>query len=180
MLTFRFEIVGRLSLAIAVLLASGGTPGVCHAHADGDRSHDHSPVKAHLHRHGRHQHAHSHAGSAQPNVQRVKPTYTLAGTRHVHFSWFGLSFTFPSQPQDESADSASGSTELAIVRSLDVTDLAKPDSAAFDLVVLAMAALQNAGCGISEPALPQFASTPVRAASLCDTARHERSGVQLS
>ncbi len=183
MLTVRFEIAGRLLLAASVVLASNGAPGVCHAHEDGERPHEHRAKKQDLHEHPGHQH--SHAGQDQRNERGVHPTKTAdrcsSSTRHLHFSWFGLNFTLPApSDEDESSHEFSGPQEMVIVRPLDVTILATPTGASFGTAWLALLAVEGHDFLTAVPALPQFSSIPVAADSLCDAARHERSGVQLS
>ena len=178
----RFAIAGRLLVAASILLTNSGAPGVCHAHADGDRPHEHRATKHHHHKH--HHHGHSHAKRDRQSLKHAEsPTVCRCSHsgRHLHISWFGLNFTLPSpSDENESTDGSHGSTQLVIVRPFDVTATAKPGEPSFGATLFALAAVQGADLSIQVLALPDFSSTPIAVASLCDTARHERSGVQLS
>jgi hypothetical protein len=101
-------------------------------------------------------------------------------TLHLHFSWFGLDFTFPVPPtENESNNDSNDSTKFVTVRPVN-TAVVRLDDASFGLGWLAVVGIQVRDITVVVPAAPHFSSTPAPAALLCDTARHERSGVQLS
>ena len=185
-----FTIAGRILLAASVLLASSGTPGICHAHDDGDRPHVHhvtpaQAIKRHRHEHAHHEHAHA-GHHVAGDGRHAEPDDATVGCsqcqRHLHFStWFGLSITLPSpSDEDESGDGSGRPVTMVIVPSSDVTAVAtRGDDSLAAMPLNQDADLVADACAVAT-AQPDFRSLPVVAALLCDTARHERSGVQLS
>jgi len=131
-----------------------GAPAWEHSHAAGDQPHDH---RAH-HDHGDcdHQHGHSHDGIS-------------ASHAHRHVTLLGLEFTLPLESTDDDGDGGDTvliSTKLSIAIELDAT-------------MLSALASPQAEYGPPIGQRPTFRIKAAIAAPLCDTARHERSGVQL-
>ncbi len=162
----------RLSVAVIVSLANGGGPGLWHAHAGGERPHRHHTPTAkhceHEYKHHGHSHAHPH------------PSELLGADSHVHLWLFGFEFASLPLPYDSREDSdgewrqfvASPFSVGPSVRQLSGTE--------YNLFVVAIVndrLLETRP--ISLHLADRFASLPAIAAPLCDTARHERSGVQL-
>jgi len=183
MMAAKFNIAGRFLIAASVLLTGTVTPGMSHAHGGGCRPHEHRDQQQSAHKHSHH--GHSHASCQHPHAPS-DPRTNSAGicttcTRHVHISCFGWSLTLPGESGDgNSADQVSGSHGVIVVRPFDVNAAATSSEAAFG-AASGMADAGEISC-FSLPALdrPRFSSAPIAAGPLCDTARHERSGVQLS
>lgn len=177
----------RVSLLLTVMLlpTSVAPPGVRHIHADGDRPHSHDLIAEHDYAHGcpdhhaaecgRRRHVHrDHVGSAALD-RRIGDL--LPAVPHAHFWWFGLNTSLPvsSIPQDNSQ--GGNSSAPVVVRPFgDQVSIIQPRAELaiflpFDRATKAFAPIV---CTVA-----RYAVTPVLGAPLCDSARHERSGVQL-
>ena len=145
----------RTQLLIAVSLAISmpfiGVPARQHSHAAGDRPH------SHVHAHQVHDHEHEHNGLG-PSVA------------HTHVTLFGVDFTLPAESEDD-ASREDRCTFLGQTPSGIETD---QSASRFSVV-----AEPEFDSGELLPTVPTFRSIAASAAPLCDTARHERSGVLL-
>jgi len=99
---------------------------------------------------------------------------------HVHFAWFGLRLTFPESDSPANKGESYDAVRLLFVSAgrgsvAQVNSAATFDTWAVPLLLNVSAANMAAGCPMAFRSLP-----PVTPHSLCDRARHERSGVQLS
>jgi len=183
MLAARFVIAGRALLAASVLLTGTITPGISHAHGEGSRAHEHQAAREHAHKHSHYGHSH-----ASRNDQRALPVvltdsagFCSGCTQHVHISCFGWSFTLPAESKDGESDfDASGSPAVVIVRPLDVMATTALSESSIGAALWALEAFEATDCSTSALTRPRFSCTPIAVRPLCDTARHERSGVQLS
>jgi hypothetical protein len=159
----------RIALAAVLAVVTTMPPAMGHAHEGGDRPHEHG-----------------HADHAEPaHGPAVLAAASAAGgshrVSHVHLVWLGMHLTFAwpvSAP-------ASGPAEHVVVRLLDPAAPA-PVVAALDLAEGGWSSWIPPVASTSIGDLPRpeairraLAAAPP-AALLCDTARHERSGVQLS
>jgi hypothetical protein len=99
-----------------------------------------------------------------------------SGVAHVHVSWFGFHFTYPS-PSD-SQDANHDAQCPIIAQSLDIS--ASPEPAPGVAVESVQVVDHDAGrfLEITAPASARSSDMPA-VIFLCDTARHERSGVQI-
>lgn len=182
MLTARFQIAGRVLLAASVLLTGSVTPGISHAHEEGGRPHQHRATRTHSHGHS-HGHAHSSGSHQHPRSLATNNTVGRCTncTCHMHISWLGVDLTFPAESGDnESGIERSGLHEVIVVQPFDASVAAAPTDWCFDSAFLALFAQEATDCSVSATARPHFSSLPNVTGSLCDTARHERSGVQLA
>lgn len=168
---FRFlQFAVRLLLS-ATLLAAGGAPALEHAHAGGDKQHEHAALAGHSHDHGNH--------VADPFDGYENPTATIAISNpvgHLHVSWLGIIVTIPSSPVPYESKSDAGNPTAVVAGLFGDTMPPTQERSAFDLASL------GTRLDYHRPVLPfapRFACTPAVSAPLCDTARHERSGVQL-
>ena len=184
MANFRFNIAARLLIATSVLLVNGRTPAVCHAHAEGDRPHDHRNSKPHDHDHAHPHHSHSHAHHAPHRVPHGDSSSTSChctnSTRHLHFSWFGVEFTLPAPPVENESSDPFNSTEIAIVRAVDGPAMVKSNEASAGPDLGALFSVPISQISFAPAVRLQHANTTATLILLCDAARHERSGVQLS
>jgi hypothetical protein len=159
--------VGRWTLATSLLLANGASPALRHTHAGGGVPHTHEAESPADHGHA---HPHSH-----PHVFPLTD-----GCSHVHFSLFGIEFMSLPRPADDEDDSDARQPQLALSplsAGCVPGDLPGPRLSA---VAFAIADDEFAlTLPVSRHFADGFASLPRIAAPLCDTARHERSGVQL-
>jgi hypothetical protein len=157
----------RVILAVAVLAPGiGQSPAFRHRHAGGDRPHHHAEGLAvcHLHRHAEvGDDEHDDAGG---------------GVLHVHVSFFGLELILPQESSDEELPRRDHVPAL-VPLNMDVvaaTFASDPDCRPAP-VASTDSPLEPAPVGAFSLSHPRVArSAPL----LCDTARHERSGVQLA
>jgi hypothetical protein len=168
MLSQRVIAVCRFGLAATLLLANGGGPTLRHAHAGGQvpHTHDASAMKVRKADHG-HPHAHPHAAKLSDSCS------------HVHFWVFGIEFTSLPLPADREEDSDQWGQ--LVISPLGIGPVVG-DLPGSECNPLAAASIDD-GLAETRPVsldwADRFASIPAVAALLCDTARHERSGVQL-
>jgi hypothetical protein len=146
-------------VAVALLVASAFSAGLSHAHPGGNLSHDH------------------HAGRSTPArdaEQTPADSQLLSAESHMHVYLFGFEFTVPAK--DESKEDSSRGAELLVARlvgddfntSLDSTPTEwqhLPDMAQ----LFALPAPVSSDCAMTAIA--------VACSPLCDSARHERTGV---
>jgi hypothetical protein len=152
-------------VAVALLVASAFSAGLRHAHPGGNLTHAH--------------HAEDWASSgAVASLGLAAPLpaelQLLAAEAHMHVYLFGFEFTVPTK--DESKDHPSRSTEMLVARLVgDAFDVSL-DSTANDWQAPLAAAPTLA---LSTTDAMVGAMTPIVANSppLCDSARHERTGV---
>ncbi|MBX9789054.1 MAG: hypothetical protein K2Y37_09085 [Pirellulales bacterium] len=152
---------------LSALLAATTTmpPGLCHAHARGDVPHRHDRVSAD-HRHS-HRHTHAHPRDVAPP------------RAHVHLSWLGFEFTLPASHEPHDGSSAGDRQAPCFVRPSDET-AADIRSLAGSTLIAMVAPVTFFLPAVVERPITARAPLPAYGTLLCDTARHERSGVQLS
>ncbi|HUG90732.1 MAG TPA: hypothetical protein VML55_07865 [Planctomycetaceae bacterium] len=192
-----FRRILLLLLSVAVLCGSLMPPALRHSHAGGDARHTHSAQDAAIVDHGSgahrpHSHSHrdgnSHRHEGHPHSdQRLPPPDTdsfalaHASEPHVHVTLLWLEWSLPvgSPDRRSGTDTASGGLDWTLVRLVD--DASRPDAAGIDHARLVA---QSVTAAIDpSPDLARTANAtprPLAAHPLCDAARHERSGVQLS
>ncbi len=152
-------------LAAALLMMAGLSAGMRHAHQGGESAHDHEDANHRL---------------AMLGAQFASPGGAgwFSAPLHMHIFLLGFQFTVPAE--EESGDSETDSGEhLVVVRILG--DELSDSVARVGAVVEDFSATSPATDIVVVPAtLPEAPLERVRALPLCDNARHERSGVQLS
>jgi len=163
----------RLLLSAVLLLPGSGVSEIRHAHAGGHPPHNHKGIDRRV----RNSHHHDLISS---EVAGCCPEITDC-VSHIHISWFGFHFTHPSPIDSKGGDS--GSREgagTAFVQSLSEADFVVSSRNVVTALLLFVGDDPGSGHKIIESARGHFSSMPATGAPLCDTARHERSGVQLS
>jgi hypothetical protein len=114
---------------------------------------------------------HSHPGGDRPHSAVHDDLHAGMGESHAHLhvTLFGVEFTLPVESDDEDAEEEQTAFLIAASIAIDTV----PTS---HFVVLAQPILD-----IGEPLqiVPTFRRITASAAPLCDTARHQRSGVLL-
>ncbi len=188
----------RWLLSALLIATTTMPPGVCHAHAQGDVPHRHDRAAAgHRHVHGDAEHSHAEHGRARPHwhdllgrellgrgaaidFNRDRDARDVAPVRaHLHLSWLGFEFTLPASNIPDDSDPNRGGSSPCFVRPLGdaVADVRLLTGTNHLSLVGAVDVLSTA-----EPVclVAPHSSKPACVPSLCDTARHERSGVQLS
>ena len=117
------------------------------------------PAWQHSHAAGNrpHSHAHDHDGFGESHA-------------HLHVTLFGVEFTLPVESDDDDSDEGQSTFLVAAPTAID------PGQS-----LLHFAALVQPILNVGEPLQIEstFRCITASAAPLCDTARHERSGVQL-
>jgi hypothetical protein len=171
MLSPRANFTCRVCLAAALLLANGTAPAVRHAHAGGHEQHSHV-VPPGAAREVEHEHPHEHPHTHPHAAELVE------SCAHLHFNLFGVELpALPVPADDEDSDHSPALVPSPLGVGTIVNDL--PGSECNRLVLVSL----DDGLVETRPVAWQwadrFASVPAVAAFLCDTARHERSGVQL-
>jgi hypothetical protein len=168
MLILRIRFCVRLLLIVALLGSGYGTPALQHAHAGGETAHDHDACHEHHDHHSVADHCHVDCGAE---------SITASAVPHLHSIWFGMPVSIPVQNgSNPSGDSPATSCV---------------DSHASDSIVVAAVSVPElvplpAHCTDSArvPELRELSRStsigPVASSPLCDSARHERSGVQLT
>lgn len=197
MLSIRFDIVGRLFLAATILFAGVRTPAICHAHSEGEHPHDHQNNSfrhqhSHAHRHGRRvPHDHSHHGHQHPHTDRHQHRASKAdvnkqvgssshSVRHVHVSIWGLDVTLPSPVGHEESTVDQQLETYFLAHDSGPATISSFEKTQFSSLLFSLIAFPCTDSLVAALERPPFSNNPVLAPSLCDTARHERSGVQLS
>lgn len=168
-------------LMLAVLLFTGGMPVVIrHAHAvDHDRDLERHHPEDYL--------ALAPAARWQPETPQDgaehDPGCLLPVAAHVHLFVFGLEFTFEAGSRrgggDESNGSAPKSSMLARLIEADRLHLQAADDSDSVPVADRAAVPASASPGFAQQPPRRFIFPPLISRPLCDSARHERSGVQL-
>jgi hypothetical protein len=169
----QFKLSVRLLLSAVFVLPRGGVSEFKHTHPGGDQPHDHPQTASHD------RHVDHDSGDDQCNLCPDLSCRCVVITdcvSHVHVSCFGYHFTYPS-PID-SQDAKQDLRGPILTQSVSNLVLCAPaQSVAAEFVPIAD--IEAGRCEeVIEPASARFTSMPV-VAYLCDTARHERSGVQL-
>ncbi len=181
----RFQRVIRVAVSAGLLTMALTPPAVRHVHADGDRQHRHAQDStrftsdlAHAHvdpgTHG-HRHPHNHVESAP-----VEPHYSRGSVDHCHIACLGFEFVLPAPASSAPSQDDRGHMAQELF----------PVFAANGFACGPQPAPAIAAASSFAPALPSIDGLPAKAAlrifpagsisnHLCDTARHERSGVQL-
>jgi hypothetical protein len=116
---------------------------------------------------------HAHAGGQQPHIHahgHAHHDHGLGQFVHVHLTVFGFDFTLPAETDEGDDDGGCPVCLSAEYASVD----SKPAPSGF---VPLDGTLADQGHLL--PAVAPFRCRTAIAAPLCDTARHERSGVQL-
>jgi len=168
----QFKTTVGVLLSAVLVLPRGGVSEFRHTHPGGDQPHDHLQTASHRHvDHG--------GGDDQCNLCPDLSGRCVVITNcvsHVHVSCFGFHFTYPS-PID-SQDAKQDLRGPILTQSVNNLVLRAPaQSVAAEFVPIAD--IEVGRCeAVIEPASARFTSMPA-VAYLCDTARHERSGVQL-
>jgi hypothetical protein len=176
MLRARLPRLLRAALAACLAVVTTMPPAMGHAHDGGDRPHQH----AHDHD------GHRHAASSSDHLAMVSAGWASTGGgrfAHVHFAWLGLEVTF-AWPVGSSS-TGDGQAEHIVVRLLDSAaqsdgqiDVQSPPAVGAWLGSADAARGLLAVCS-AELLRSVHAHAPA-SVLLCDAARHERSGVQLS
>lgn len=180
MATTVFDRPVRLLLAATLLAAAAMPPAIGHAHRLGSDEHDAHLAHAHAHGHAHHRDAHRtpHQGVGRQRLcqgpQHGHFEAAAAAVSHWHVSWFGFSLVIPGHPV--AADDAGG--EVVMIAPALVADgslLPAGSTVAWACEPRSPAARPSLlPSAPAEPTAP-----PDYLVLLCDTARHERSGVQL-
>jgi hypothetical protein len=147
-------------MLLALLWA--GVPAWQHAHPAGDRPHSHHDDWHHdsrHHGHGHHGQEREHHGAGESHA-------------HVHVTLLGIGFTLPAPDNDSEEESEQGHPTYLVTAPI-------ASVAGASLWHLVWCAQPLPELGQISPSTGTFRPQTVGAAPLCDTARHERSGVQL-
>jgi len=165
----------RLLLSAAVLMSASARPAIDHAHRGGDKPHQHAQA-SHARRHG-----HPHRHHAHLAKRATYKTFEIANReRHVHVSWFGVELTLraPVLP-DDSMREVDGQSQFVVVPCVVVPVDSQSTQLKPDIWLSTQFESGGAHSFMPVPISGRFSNTPAIATPLCDTARHERSGVQL-
>lgn len=149
----------------------GGT-NLSHHHHNGDTDHDSFIAEEH----GPH-----HADDDEDSPLLTEVVQALGGGgSHLHFEWLGIHLTLPAGQAPNNSDDDDGAPKLLVMGSgqalrlqfQSVNKLAQPPFS----FGCALPAAHFIGDGLAK----RYSQPPDVTHSLCDRARHERSGVQLA
>jgi len=146
-------------VAVALLVASAFSAGLSHAHSGGNLSHDHHADRS------TQTGGHSHAPA---------DSQLLSAISHMHVYLFGFEFTVPAKelPKDDSSQP----TELLVSRLVGDDFDTSLDSTPTDWQHLPdLAQLLTVPVSVSSDCA--MTAIAVESSPLCDSARHERTGV---
>jgi hypothetical protein len=168
----KLQFVLMFAACVALLGGDLNRLAICHAHAGGDLPHNHhSQHSQHFHDHaGKALHPHTHA-TAEFGVQKLAP--------HAHSSWFGIPVTIPLQNDSSQSEGVLSESTFSILSHCTVCSPSPLDVLALDPVPSIACTATPTVVLISRIMRARQDRMP-RSTLLCDTARHERSGVQLS
>jgi hypothetical protein len=166
-------------LLAALLLAPGTLPlGLAHAHPGADRPHHHHAEDGFVDadHHDDHDDHEDHQWG-----EDLGPALESASTSHVHFSWLGFDLTLPGPPGGgEPDDPGTTATTPALIGTLDAPTGGTMGPLSW-LAPWLLATHPFAWSGPPPaPCRPRLRPPSNPSPPLCDSARHERSGVQLS
>jgi len=149
-------------LAAALIVTAGLSAAQRHAHSGGDRSHRH---------HG------DAADIAASELAGERPTGWFAAPLHMHVFLLGFQFMLPAGQESNNEPAADGDHMVVVKLAGDNVSAASARAPADEAHLAAdiSASMVIATCAPA-PALVQ--SVMNCTAPLCDSARHERSGVQ--
>jgi len=164
-------------LLSAFLVAAGiAPPGVRHVHPlpGGVAEHDHDHAPGHCHS-GTADHPHE----GHREHQHTPAAVELGDLWHLHFAMLGIELTLPDTTPVEENRNGESDFELILLRPSEdplLTLVTCHESTAKLAASAAMLQAVDATPCQTVTALP----SPVQSAPLCDSARHERSGVLLA
>jgi hypothetical protein len=174
----RWNVAVRMLLAIAAALSSIRAPALEHAHVESEGKHSHAELVAVLHDSSDHHHPRVGHVRHQAFHQHAKAFAGIAPVaRHRHVDWFGFDLCFPVDSRNGTGISSAevsiavlqyGSPAALLIKNC-VSHLLAPDAGD----------CSHIGVAIASRHLPNYSAVMADVAPLCDTARHERSGVQL-
>jgi hypothetical protein len=174
-----------LSMALSAIVLAGSImpPGIRHGHRGGsDPSHQHSDLSAipasHSHHDGRSSCSEQHHGCRNDSPP-AKADMPGKYATHLHFEWFGIPWTLPDSGKPHKENQVADESQLVYIRSSEDLGVATQQNLRvekFPLPVSQEPLYQDA----VESRVALFVSPPDAMTLLCDRARHERSGVQLT
>ena len=168
------KIVGA-SVIMLMALASVAPRGYSH-------SHEATPCREHEHSHQGHSHAHDHIvchRHCHATAQEESQAVMLSPHSHRHLFWWGLEFVLPPLPTNESGDAPGDfdGAQLSLLAS-------RPSEAVVEMTAPPVV-VPTMLLALASELVPITAHLAAAAAQrpesnlLCDSARHERSGVLL-
>lgn len=160
-----------LLLSATVFLGSVMPPAVQHAHGGDHQIHDHKTTPA---KHAHHQHSHPHQSESQSTIEEF-PTW------HRHVSFLGWDFHLPTSDSPNCPSPGSGDLGdqfETLVRLFD-TNVVVGSAPSVDWVGMGLPLVMDWPLIENEGAISRFGKQTLASLPLCDTARGERSGVQL-
>jgi hypothetical protein len=167
--------VPLVALLVAhVVTGAVSPPALRHVHATPDRT---QSAGGHTHKHGHHHHGphHAHQHSASANDAALMGVASIDA--HWHIFWLGFNFTLD-EPLSQSGRSELPQNEAVVAVAavpIETATVVLPESGKWVRLALSTPAAYEVAC--LRP--PSRGTTPAAARPLSDTARHERSGVQL-
>lgn len=165
-----------LLLSAAMLLGGLMPPAVQHAHADGDQSHSHQTACSAA---GQHEHPHSHPHNHAPG--HAQSDVVQGQTLHRHVSLFGLDLFMPVRDHQDLPNNGSDAGDDAAVTLVRLVETAVvlASAPAGERQFFSFPSLATVATGSATILRPQRGRDTICSLPLCDSARGERSGVQL-
>ena len=164
-----------LLLIVVMAMPAVSSPALRHSHADGDKSHQHGVASAERHGHS-HTHGHANATKAKHSHDDRVSHSAQSPVEHLHVFWFGFETSMPpSAPDHSDAQRPIASMEQWVPL---ISEVILSDTAQDGLTMLVVDLFTPTGLTPRLPARSEVRPPHESAVAwLCDTARHERSGV---
>jgi hypothetical protein len=170
-------------LSATLLTGSVMFPGYRHAHACGnDMSHKHanfSTTLASLVDHNECPNCGAHCRGCRINSMQMIVDSVSDHASHFHLTWFGFQLTLPDSSTPTNENNNESDNQWVCVRGSNYFKVASQQNFRVEklsIPVYQRSPLQN----LVEIHVADYFSRPVTLTLLCDRARHERSGVQLT
>lgn len=174
-------------LALSVFTGSVVPPVYAHSHAGGSAHHDHQTAQyqtrhSHPHSHANHHHhGHGHHHHHPPAANDGRSPEQLTDTAlHWHVTLFFFDFTLPGLPGSDSGSDDDGKQPSAIARLVDLYHVMPTDTEPDRWTALESSACLAADVVAARGVEPTRHPPDCDSILLCDIARRERSGVQLT
>jgi hypothetical protein len=170
-----------LLLAATVLAWGHSPPPVQHSHQGGaDLSHRHDCADANHDATNAAPHLHYASNCGQSHSATTVPNGICGEASHLHFQWLGFRLTLPDDDSPTKKGEDHSTSKLLFVQaSRDLVPQVYSGSRLDKSLALLFPQAVSADIAATCLAV-SFSSLPVIPHPLCDRARHERSGVQLS
>jgi hypothetical protein len=170
-------------MSAAVLACSIMPPGVRHAHIGGnDLSHRHAGVATNALNQQHHDHCANsgdHCNGFQPNNILIASELPGQRASHLHLMCLGFQLTLPDSSHSAKQGTDTGNSQLVNVRTTEYIRSTQQHNIGVEKLLIPVCQ-ESTTDGVTAIHAIVLSSQTVTTTLLCDRARHERSGVQLT